>query len=60
MPATFNPFMCLRLLALSFTVCGAFTACSTQATYKKVPVSGRFSGEPRKVAIAPNTFYGSH
>jgi hypothetical protein len=33
------------------------TSCSIQSTYNKVPSTGRFSGEPRMVAIAPNTFF---
>ncbi|MEP6671190.1 MAG: DUF1353 domain-containing protein [Chthoniobacter sp.] len=31
--------------------------CSTQATFDKVPQTGRFSGEPRMVAMAPDTFF---
>ena len=49
--------MYIRWLILIITSCGTFTACSSQATYRKAPVSGRFSGEPRMVAIAPNTFF---
>jgi hypothetical protein len=33
------------------------TGCSTGATYLKAPSTGHFSGEPRMVAIAPNTFF---
>ncbi len=32
-------------------------SCSTQSTYDRVPTTGRFSGEPRMVALAPNTFF---
>lgn len=31
--------------------------CSCSATYKKAPLGGKFEGEPRMVAIAPNTFF---
>ena len=31
--------------------------CTMQATYRHAPTTGRFSGEPRMVAIAPNTFF---
>lgn len=40
---------CLALLSLN--------SCSFKATYDKVPATGRFSGEPRMVSIAPNTFF---
>src|SRR2546421_10348580 len=33
------------------------TGCSMQATYQRVPTTGHFSGEPRMVAIAPDTFF---
>lgn len=33
-----------------------FTACSTRATFKKAPTTGRISGDPHLVWIAPNTF----
>lgn len=33
------------------------SGCSTGATYNKAPSTGRFSGEARMVAIAPNTFF---
>jgi hypothetical protein len=33
------------------------TGCSAVATYQKAPSTGRFSGEPRMVAIAPDTFF---
>jgi len=44
-----------RLLALAALL--TLTACSTVATYERVPKTGRFSGEPRMVALAPNTFF---
>ncbi len=31
--------------------------CSAQSTFNKTPTTGKFSGEPRMVAIAPNTFF---
>ena len=31
--------------------------CSTQATFDKAPKTGRFAGEPRMVAMAPDTFF---
>ena len=34
-------------------------SCSMQSTYDRVPTTGRFSGEPRMVALAPNTFFFS-
>ena len=44
-----------------FRVFGAsailLAGCSTQSTYNKAPATGYFSGEPRMVAIAPNTFF---
>jgi Protein of unknown function (DUF1353) len=33
------------------------TGCSAVATYQKAPSTGRFSGELRMVAIAPDTFF---
>jgi hypothetical protein len=41
---------------VAITAC-FLTSCSTQSTFNKVPSTGRFSGEPRMVAIAPNTFF---
>jgi hypothetical protein len=45
----------LGLLSLILLV--FFTGCSAQATYNRVPTTGRFSGEPRMVALAPNVFF---
>lgn len=45
------PFAALLLALLA--------SCSTQSTYDRVPTTGRFSGEPRMVALAPNTFFFS-
>jgi hypothetical protein len=35
----------------------AIVCCSCSATYKNAPSAGKFEGEPRMVAIAPNTFF---
>jgi hypothetical protein len=43
--------------ALAGICCVYLGACSMQATYDRVPTTGRFSGEPRMVSIAPNTFF---
>jgi hypothetical protein len=43
--------------ALLSIVLLCLTGCSTQSTYNRVPTTGRFSGEPRMVALAPNIFF---
>jgi Protein of unknown function (DUF1353) len=45
------------LFPLAATVSMVLSGCSTGATYKKAPSTGHFSGEPRMVAIAPDTFF---
>jgi hypothetical protein len=45
------------LLAVSLLT--LLAGCSAQSTYDRVPTTGRFSGEPRMVALAPNTFFFS-
>ncbi len=45
-----------RFLVLAFAVT-LLASCSSQATFDRVPTTGRFSGEPRMVALAPNTFF---
>lgn len=44
--------LCLLAAALAL-----FSGCSSTATYRRVPTTGRFHGEPRMVALAPNTFF---
>jgi Protein of unknown function (DUF1353) len=39
------------------TVAILLVGCSAQSTFNKTPTTGKFSGEPRMVAIAPNTFF---
>jgi len=45
------------LLAATGLFLVLLTGCSTQATYDRAPKTGRFSGEPRMVAMAPDTFF---
>ena len=47
----------LVLMSLSIVSPVFLTSCSTQSTYNRVPTTGRFSGEPRMVALAPNIFF---
>jgi hypothetical protein len=47
----------LSLLAVSLLT--LLAGCSAQSTYDRVPTTGRFSGEPRMVALAPNMFFFS-
>jgi hypothetical protein len=42
---------------LAIVAGSALIGCSAVATYQKTPSTGRFSGEPRMVAIAPDTFF---
>jgi hypothetical protein len=51
-----SPFA-LSLVGAAWASLAIFTSCSTQPTYDRVPTTGKFSGEPRMVAIAPNTFF---
>jgi hypothetical protein len=39
------------------TVAILLGGCSAQSTFDRTPTTGKFSGEPRMVAIAPNTFF---
>ena len=52
MKATPLPIFCV--IAAGATLLGG---CSAQSTFDKTPTTGKFSGEPRMVAIAPNTFF---
>ena len=45
------------LLSAGTALLVLLTSCSSQRTYDRVPTTGRFSGEPRMVALAPNTFF---
>jgi hypothetical protein len=47
------------LWPFAFLLLALLAGCSTQNTYDRVPTTGRFSGEPRMVALAPNTFFFS-
>lgn len=49
---------CSRLRAKAFALFVVFvtSGCSMHSTYKKTPSSGKFSGDPTLISIAPNTF----
>jgi hypothetical protein len=47
----------IPITCVAGTVAILLGGCSAQSTFDRTPKTGKFSGEPRMVAIAPNTFF---